>query len=63
MQRAGSKSFSLCSPPECLSDNSLFLHTDNFAASKIVASGNSKSELQTKTVKKLFTSANKNYKS
>ena len=30
--------------PECLSNNSLFWHTDNFAASKIVASCSSNSE-------------------
>ena len=42
MVSAGNKYFTLCSPPECLSNNSLFFHTDNFATSKIVESGSSK---------------------
>ena len=66
MGSAVSKYVTLCSPPEFLSNNSLFWHTDNFAASKIVESGSSKSKLQTKAVKKrkkkLFMSANEKYK-
>ena len=52
--RAGSKYFTLCSSLECLSNNSLFWHMDNFAIRKIVASGSSKSKLQIKV--------NENYK-
>ena len=43
--------YSLCSLPKFLNNNSLFWHTDNFAASKIVESGSSKPELQEKAVK------------
>ena len=46
------KTNTLCSPLKCLSNNTLFWNTDNVAASKIVASGSSKPELQTKAVKK-----------
>ena len=42
----------LCSPPECLGINSLFWHTENFAASKIVELDSSKPKLQTKAVRK-----------
>ena len=42
--------YSLCSLPKFL-NNSLFWHTDNFAASKIVESGSSKLELQEKAIK------------
>ena len=52
MVRAGSKYFTLCSPPECMSNSSLFWHTGNFAASKVVASGSSKPELQKKSREK-----------
>ena len=48
MARAGNKYFTLCSLPQCLSNNSPFWYSDNFAASKIVESGSSKPELQTK---------------
>ena len=41
---------------KCLSNNSLFWHTDNVTASKIVESGNSKPELQINAVKKRFSS-------
>ena len=54
MGSVGNKYITLCSPPECLSNNSLFWHTDNFAASKIVESGSSKPKLQIKVVKKSF---------
>ena len=37
---------------KCLSNNSLFWHTDKFTASKIVQSGRSKPKLQIKAVKK-----------
>ena len=37
---------------KCLSNNSLFWHTDKFTASKIVESGRSKPKLQIKAVKK-----------
>ena len=43
--------YSLCSLPNFLNTNSLFWHTDNFAASKIVESGISKSELHEKAIK------------
>ena len=43
--------YSLCSLPKFLNNNSLFWHTDNFAASKIVESGSSKPELQEKAIK------------
>ena len=52
MGSVGSKYVTLCSPPECLSNNSLFSHTDNFAASQIVQSSSSKPKLQTKLEKK-----------
>ena len=52
MEVAGSKYFTLCSPLEYLSNKSLFWHTDNFAASKIVAS--SKTQTQNKSPKKRF---------
>ena len=51
MANAGSKCFFLWSLPECLSNNSLFWNTGNFAATKIAESGNSKPELLTKVVK------------
>ena len=41
---------SLFSLPQFLNNNSLFWHTDNFAAGKIVGSGSSKSDLQTKVI-------------
>ena len=64
MGSASSKYMTLCSPPECLSNNSLFWHTNNFAASKMVESGSSKSNLQTKAEqkRKFFMSANGKYK-
>ena len=42
--------YSLCSLPKFLNNNSLFWHTDNFAASKIIESGSSKPDLQAKTL-------------
>ena len=48
--------YSLCSLPKFLNNNSLFWHTDNFVASKIVESGSSKLELQEKP-SKFLTSA------
>ena len=50
---------------KCLSNNSLFWHTDKFTASKIVQSGRSKPKLQIKAVKKkkkLFMSVYEKYK-
>ena len=41
----------MCSLPNFLNNNSLFWHTDNFAASKTVESGSSKPELLAKAVK------------
>ena len=52
MGSASSKYITLCSPPECLSNNSLFWHTGNFAGRKIVESGISKPKLQPKAIKK-----------
>ena len=53
MGSVGSKYVTLCSPPECLSNNSLLWHTDdNFPASKIIESGSSRPKLQIKAVKK-----------
>ena len=43
--------YSLCSLPKFLNNNSLFWHTDNFAASKIVESGCSKPKMLEKAVK------------
>ena len=70
MGSAGSKYFTLCSPPECLTKRVIihYLHTDNFAANKSLESGSSKPELQRKAGKKkkkkktLFMSANEKYK-
>ena len=42
--------FSLVSLPNILNGNTLFWHTDNFAAAKIVESGSNKPELQTKAI-------------
>ena len=39
---------------KCLSDNSLYWHTEKFKVSKIVESGRSKPKLQIKAVKKAF---------
>ena len=61
MGRAGSKYFKICSPPEYLSNSSLFWHTNNFAANKIVVSGCSKPELQTKDEKKSQTQLYESY--
>ena len=54
MGSAGSKYFTLSSPPECLTKRVIihYLHTDNFAANKSLESGSSKPELQRKAVKK-----------
>ena len=55
MGSTDSKYFTLCSPPECLSNNLLLWHTGSFAASK--------PKLQTKAVKKekIFMFANEKY--
>ena len=52
MESAGSKCVILSSLPVSLSNNSLLWHTENFAASKIIESGSSKHNLQTKAVRK-----------
>ena len=50
---------------KCLSNNSLFWHTDNFTASKIIESGSNKPKLQIKGAKlkkTLFMSLYEKYK-
>ena len=49
MGRAGSKYFTLCSPPECLINNWKFCHQQNHSINLI-----SKSQLQTIAVKNSF---------
>ena len=58
MGSGGSKHVTLCSHPECLSNNLLFWHTKNFAARKIDESGSSKPKLETKAVKERKKSRN-----